>query len=578
MSLSTTKSASPPLQRGKACGNCRRRKIRCDGNRPICGPCGRTAKSAEDCEYTDTGRSRTQLLEANIVRLEARVRELESLDHRTPVALVTPYEEPRPSPPSILLSGANSPSPYSSPNNPDSLSPITPPSSSSSIEPTSEEPSLVVIKLLLQSFLPHASEFGFFLDTSRFCENALRPLPIGHHNRPAPALLSATYLWGVHLSQSDALAAHERVFLSRALQHSASNLTTDHPLKILHGLQAEILLSLYFFQANRLMEGRYHYSAAISIIMSTRMHKIRSMQDSQILPCLSFRDRALLPHPIDMIEEGEQILGFWTTYALHNCWSVALGSPMPLGFDAHGTQVDTPWPLDVNQYGHLPPDLQGSFTVQNFLNNSSINSFGEFSTLAMYAKASILFERAAYKATQCYPDMPPNEAAVFTSSFTSLNGSITRFIADLPPISQLEMTLPAVIRTIFVTHTLAHSACLHLHAIFAESDSRSRDKCVASALAIMGLIGDVDLQSFQHINPILGALWMAACQFLIDEIFRLKTLRSIWGPEGPSEEKENRSVTALERGFGALAMFSLECPLFSYQLTKIQEAYSQLHQ
>jgi hypothetical protein len=51
----------------------------------------------------------------------------------------------------------------------------------------------------------------------------------------------------------------------------------------------------------------------------------------------------------------------------------------------------------------FPPELQGSFTIQNFLNNSPESSFGEFSTLAMYAKASVLFERAVYKATQCHP-------------------------------------------------------------------------------------------------------------------------------------------------------------------------------
>lgn len=53
---------------------------------------------------------------------------------------------------------------------------------------------------------------------------------------------------------------------------------------------------------------------------------------------------------------------------------------------------------------------------------------------------------------------------------------------------------------------------------------------------------------------------MSACQVLMDEISRLKTLRSIWAPETPSNE-ENCLVVALKRGFGAMAMFSLDCPL-----------------
>lgn len=140
----------------------------------------------------------------------------------------------------------------------------------------------------------------------------------------------------------------------------------------------------------------------------------------------------------------------------------------------------------------------------------------------MYSKASTLFERAAYQAYQyshsmvfsrwvhsCIlkfhvADMGPNEAAIFTSSFAALNGSITRFVVDLPPISQLEMTLPAAIRTIFITHTLAHSASLRLHMIFADADDHSREKCVASAVEIMTLVQNVDLQNFQYINPIVG--------------------------------------------------------------------------
>jgi hypothetical protein len=117
--------------------------------------------------------------------------------------------------------------------------------------------------------------------------------------------------------------------------------------------------------------------------------------------------------------------------------------------------------------------------------------------------------------------MQPNEATRFTSSFAALNESINRFIAALPPISQLEMTLPAVIRTIFVTHTLAHSACLCLHAIFADADEHSRDKCTVSALAITGLVGDVDLQNFQFINPIIGVSHIPA----FHKIFRSNAFR-----------------------------------------------------
>jgi hypothetical protein len=65
---------------------------RCDGVRPICGQCDR-ANRPDDCEYTDgQGRSRTQILEENISRLEARIQELENpADSMTPIVLHQPY-------------------------------------------------------------------------------------------------------------------------------------------------------------------------------------------------------------------------------------------------------------------------------------------------------------------------------------------------------------------------------------------------------------------------------------------------------------------------------------------------------
>ncbi|EEB90774.1 hypothetical protein MPER_10976, partial [Moniliophthora perniciosa FA553] len=63
------------LRRGKACLNCRFLKIKCDGVKPTCGPCIRVPKD-DPCEFTD-GPSRTVMLQENLARLQARVRELE---------------------------------------------------------------------------------------------------------------------------------------------------------------------------------------------------------------------------------------------------------------------------------------------------------------------------------------------------------------------------------------------------------------------------------------------------------------------------------------------------------------------
>lgn len=81
--------------RGSACLNCKKRKHvrasllqldhhtltpcqKCDGGRPVCGPCIRSRRETE-CEYLDGPRpSRKQLLEEQIARLQERVEELEA--------------------------------------------------------------------------------------------------------------------------------------------------------------------------------------------------------------------------------------------------------------------------------------------------------------------------------------------------------------------------------------------------------------------------------------------------------------------------------------------------------------------
>ncbi|KAK7022189.1 hypothetical protein R3P38DRAFT_1111858 [Favolaschia claudopus] len=60
----------------KACCNCRRRKIKCDGGRPECKNC-LTSLGFRDCEYDDDdGPTQSQMLQEQIAVVEARIEEL----------------------------------------------------------------------------------------------------------------------------------------------------------------------------------------------------------------------------------------------------------------------------------------------------------------------------------------------------------------------------------------------------------------------------------------------------------------------------------------------------------------------
>ncbi|EJD07974.1 uncharacterized protein FOMMEDRAFT_150594 [Fomitiporia mediterranea MF3/22] len=86
-------SQSSSLTRGQACIICRRKKMRCDGARPFCGPCSLT-KKPEHCEYTDRqGRTFMEVLEERLRILKTRIRELEEQQRDEPVLLHNPYPQ-----------------------------------------------------------------------------------------------------------------------------------------------------------------------------------------------------------------------------------------------------------------------------------------------------------------------------------------------------------------------------------------------------------------------------------------------------------------------------------------------------
>jgi hypothetical protein len=189
----------------------------------------------------------------------------------------------------------------------------------------------------LNSFLPYVSITGFFLNVPRFVNSFYATTA---NSRPSLALLSTIYLWGLKLAPVESFAAYEPVFLSRAIQGVAGALGTTHPHKAKHALQAELLLSNYFFWTGRFLEGRYHCGAAVSIAISLGSHRTRSSQlsSSNI-------------NTTDLVEEGERINGFWSVLLNDGCWGVAMNVPSGMP-DQKGpnARIDVPWPLDMIQY------------------------------------------------------------------------------------------------------------------------------------------------------------------------------------------------------------------------------------
>lgn len=206
-------------------------------------------------------------------------------------------------------------------------------------------PVLSLIDDSVRHFVQHATEFGFFLHIHRFLDKVFSSG--SSHSNSLRILLNVIYLIGAKLSNNPQVQAQEQAYLTRALQHLPTALPED-PRGAIYVMQAEVILANYFFNNKRQLEGVYHTNAAVSIAMAAKLHMIRSARRSRTAADPStYR----LPAPVDTLEEGERINGFWTVFILDRCWAVASGSaPAFTDDESNGTQIDTPWPMDLVMY------------------------------------------------------------------------------------------------------------------------------------------------------------------------------------------------------------------------------------
>ncbi|KAJ7077593.1 hypothetical protein C8R43DRAFT_1053710 [Mycena crocata] len=522
------------LQRRHACADCRRRKMRCDGRRPVCGPCVRASREY-DCEYTDNqSRSRADMLEEDISRIESRIYELE---HPQEVAgafisLHHPYKQPQrlvqmPS----MLQVLQPSRPVCAALN-QFLTGPAPASSAADAWWNAPEPPPNIAKTLLDTFLPYASDWGFFLDIPRFQRDALLPLPLGHHSRPSPALLSAVYLVGIALSDSATLKTHENIFLSRVLSSLPASLSGLHPRKAIHAMQTEILLSNYFYASGRLLEGRYHTAAAASLAVGS----------------VSLRAQ---------LEEAEYLAAYRTTLALDKSWAVALAAYPNL----QGSKqiLDFIWPEEEEDQ-----------TPSSHLLEGTKPPTASVSQETLVTKAAVLWERANNLVVGWKPDMPSQAFEIFSSSFNTLDSRAHQLLGYIAAIDPAENSI-GTDRAFFVGQCIAHAAVIQLHGTFAETRPESKQKCLAAAKYILSLISAADLRGSTFINPIIGIIWVAACEVVIVEIATLRAARPAWVHDVPTSQ-ESALVGLFDRSVDAMRPFSV-WPLMKYHIAKIEEAY-----
>ncbi|KAJ7438180.1 hypothetical protein FB451DRAFT_1192837 [Mycena latifolia] len=330
----------------------------------------------------------------------------------------------------------------------------------------------------------------FFLDPVAFRQSALLPLPFGDPNRPCPALLCAVYLWGSALADIRPSSPYTPgAFLLCCMQNLAQGVhdIVDRPKFVLETIQAEVLLSLYYMHTAQPLPGRYHSSAAISIALGARLHLFGSglTPDSDSLPFPSSASAAW-----DSSEECMSIDAFWTVVLLNNYWVAVDGAPSAISYEMN---IHTPWASPSS-----PQALRGA-TIKNFLNGDDP---GVTSPAAVLSKASILLERVI--AFGALKTGGPSDSRALARIETRLD----RFRASLP--------LGPSSRVLILAHALTDTAIIRLHAAYASIAASSRSKCLAAAARITSSLGNS--RSFQHPDPVLGAVYLATYSFYIQEM------------------------------------------------------------
>ncbi|KAJ3531178.1 hypothetical protein NM688_g7610 [Phlebia brevispora] len=515
--MSTTELTAP-LPRGGACVECRQRKI-----------VDKSFVSLYRAPLTCLGTrspSNARALEQHITRLESRILELSTSPGS--VNLINPYTAEPP------LGG--------------SLVPQIPP--------------VDAMNTLVQLFLPHAGKFGFFLDVSRLVAST-RADPGTSGSNPLTLLRMVISLLGIRISRNPAYLAREDGLLAGILHflHPALSASQENRNATLYILQAEILLACYFCDNNRLLEGRVHARAAVSLAMICRLHKIGTgvapIQAGNVIAPGS----PWLPPPTDLIQHKERINAWWQTFILDKCWAVASASPSMIEDkeDLDAT-IDTPWPLSDDNDDNPGPELFQGRTVQRFFENVLLDT--NTSIPALHAKAAALYERAHHISLYQRRNLPQYDVAA-----ASLDTAIDCFMQYVPalqaPGSPEHGDADAVsAHTLVMVHALGHCATIQLHRGFIGQNAGSIVKCFTAASMVARLSPHINAVNIGCVNPITAVLWAAAADGLVQCLRSLQNFQRSRVGSSPSMPNEEGIVFCLNTLMSAMTAFAQLSPLF----------------
>ncbi|GAA6003079.1 hypothetical protein JCM10207_001974 [Rhodosporidiobolus poonsookiae] len=371
------------LGRGKACRQCRKRKVRCvrffrlilpsspdslssrrcDGRTPICTPCSaskRNGSSSVACDY-DTeeerkkpvGGGKVSALEAKIAALEERIAELTSTPNPPLAPAAAPYGD------SSSFSTAPSPLPKPPSASSRQLTPLSsvlahPAGAGSTTSSSSTLPPYPVLCRLIDTFFTSRHECVDIVNRRRFM---LRfELPPDHPDYPAATLLHSMAAISIDLlGEEVAFEGYERYW---GPDTSASEYHVDQAAALLpdayrtessHIQIAQAALFIAWLNITHGRFSRFYIDIGISIRISISMGLNYSGPVRQHLPLTAvLADRTMLPFTTDVEELQERNIVVWGVFSCETITCAAQGLPGSIDERDFTAFLPAATPYDLN--------------------------------------------------------------------------------------------------------------------------------------------------------------------------------------------------------------------------------------
>ncbi|KAJ7328366.1 hypothetical protein DFH08DRAFT_1084497 [Mycena albidolilacea] len=509
----------------KACLNCRRRKTGCDGERPTCRRCRlHPPRSLNPCTYSHApvGGTISLQVEESIETMENRIYELEHqlelLNGQDPskVFLKEPYSNqqlqglaPEPDTWDNLMQFGGIPSP---------------------IEVGKSNICAAIPRPNLDLFLHHFARHPFFfLDPMQFQQMALLPdlLP--------RSLQVAVALWATHVSENPLAESvySEEELLARTAHHIAREIAAGDvlPQRMLHMIQTEVLLSLYYLDYGRLLEANYHRAGASSLAFISGLHQLGASSQNLVVQGEN------IPIQMGASLRMEMINAFWSVLLINNYCVAASDAPSSMPYDA---PINTPWPT------HFPNVAPSSVP---FLDEDGVTGH---SPLTLLTKASIQLERTmSFTARNSRAGLP------LPSKFWAIETRLERFRSRLPPVNIGHPTDQISL----VMHAFVNVAILCLHSPYINVYAEARSKCLTAASCVIVRLTHARLAEWEIVDPILGPLLAAVAEVLIASLTHV--------PQASAD---------LQATLSAMQTLARRSPLIQRYLTVTQHQYTAAQQ